>query len=248
MQIAALYDVHGNLPALEAVLADPRCAATDLVVSGGDVVAGPMPAECVDRLEAEGDRVRYLMGNGDRETVWTTTDDPGFAESLRWSANRLGEERLARIAAWPATVELGVAGLGTVLFCHGTPSSDTAILAPATPDTDVAAVLAGVEAEVVVCGHTHVQFDREAAGKRLVNAGSVGMPYEARPGAYWALLGPEVALRRTGYDLEAAAAAIRVSGFPEAGELADENVLKVPTAEEATEQFERMAQALDEAG
>ena len=94
---------------------------------------------------------------------------------------------------------------------------------------------------MVVCGHTHVQFDRQVAGKRLVNAGSVGMPYEAQPGAYWALLGPDVELRRTAYDLEAAAAAIRATGFPGAEELAAENVLTVPSAEEATEQFERLA-------
>ena len=99
---------------------------------------------------------------------------------------------------------------------------------------------------VVVCGHTHVQFDREAAGKRLVNAGSVGMPYEARPGAYWALLGPDVELRRADYDLEAAAEAIRATGFPAAAELAAENVLRVPSAEEATKQFEDMARAAND--
>ena len=238
MQIAALYDVHGNLPALEAVLADPRCAAADLVVSGGDVVAGPMPAECVDRLEAEGNRVRYLMGNGDRETVWTTTDDPGFAESLRWSANRLGEARLARIAAWPATVELGVAGLGTVLFCHGTPSSDTAILTPATPDTDVAAVLAGVEAEVVVCGHTHVQYHRNVGEMRVVNAGSVGMPYEGSPDARWALVGDDgVELVSTPYDAVAALELLSSKGCP-ALEWFSRPLRGEVTAEEATADFE----------
>ena len=238
MQIAALYDVHGNLPALEAVLADPRCAAADLVVSGGDVVAGPMPAECVDRLEAEGDRVRFLMGNCDRETVWTTTDDPGFAESLRWSAARLGEERLARIAAWPTTVELGVAGLGTVLFCHGTPSSDTAILTPATPDTDVAAVLAGVEAEVVVCGHTHVQYHRNVGEIRVVNAGSVGMPYEGSPDARWALVGDDgVELVSTPYDAEAALELLSSTGCP-ALEWFSRPLRGEVTAEEATADFE----------
>ena len=135
-----------------------------------------------------------------------------------------------------------------MLFCHGSPRSDEEILTRISPEERVAAAVADVSEEVVVCGHTHVQFDRRVAGKRLINAGSVGMPYEARPGAYWAVLGPDVELRRTDYDLEAAAAAIRVSGFPDAGELADENVLTVPSAEEATQQFERMAQALDEAG
>jgi diadenosine tetraphosphatase ApaH/serine/threonine PP2A family protein phosphatase len=104
-----------------------------------------------------------------------------------------------------------------------------------------------VAEDVVVCGHTHVQFDRRVAGRRLVNAGSVGMPYEREPGAYWALLGPDVELRRTEYDLEAAAEAIRATGFPGADELAAENVLAVPSAEEATEQFEAMARATEEA-
>jgi predicted phosphodiesterase len=134
-----------------------------------------------------------------------------------------------------------VDGLGAVLFCHGSPRSDEEILTRISAEARVAAAVAGVEERVVVSGHTHVQFDREIAGKRLVNPGSVGMPYGAQPGAYWALLGPDVQLRRTAYDLEAAAEAVRATGFPAAGEHAADNVLTVPTAEEATEQFERMA-------
>jgi hypothetical protein len=110
----------------------------------------------------------------------------------------------------------------------------------------VAAAVAGVAEDVVVCEHTHVQFDRAAAGKRLVNAGSVGMPYEERPGAYWALLGPELELRRTEYDLDAAAAAIRATGFPDVDGLVRDNVLTVPAPAEATEHFERLARAADE--
>ena len=138
---------------------------------------------------------------------------------------------------------MDVDGLGPVLFCHGSPRSDEEILTRISSEERVAAACAGVEEALVVCGHTHVQFDREVAGTRLVNAGSVGMPYEAEPGAYWALLGPDVELRRTAYDLEAAAAAIRATGFPGADELAAANVLTVPSAEEATEQFERLAEA-----
>ncbi len=236
--VAALYDVHGNLPALEAVLADPRCAGAELIVSGGDLVAGPMPAECVDRLAAEGERVRYLMGNGDRETVWTTTDDPGFAESNRWSAARLGDDRLGRIAAWPSTVEVDVPGVGTVLFCHGTPTSDTAIITSATPEEDVAAELAGVTAEVVVCGHTHVQYDRSVGEVRVVNAGSVGMPYEGSPDARWALVGDErVELVSTPYDAEAALELLSSKECP-ALEWFSRPLRGEVTAEEATAEFE----------
>ncbi len=238
MRIAALYDVHGNLPALEAVLADPRCAAADLIVSGGDLVAGPMPGECVDRLAGEGERVRYLMGNCDREAVWTTTDDPGFAESMRWSAARLGADRLGRVAQWPATVELGIDGLGTVLFCHGTPTSDTAIITSATPEEDVAAELAGVAGDLVVCGHTHVQYDRSVEDVRIVNAGSVGMPYERSPDARWALIGGDgVELLSTPYDAAAALELLSSKGCP-ALEWFSRPLRGEVTAEEATADFE----------
>ena len=238
MRIAALYDVHGNFPALEAVLADPRCAAADLIVSGGDLVAGPMPGECVDRLAGEGERVRYLMGNCDREAVWTTTDDPGFAESMRWSAARLGADRLGRVAQWPATVELGIDGLGTVLFCHGTPTSDTAIITSATPEEDVAAELAGVAGDLVVCGHTHVQYDRSVEDMRIVNAGSVGMPYEHSPDARWALIGGNgVELLSTPYDAAAALELLSSKGCP-ALDWFSRPLRGEVTAEEATAHFE----------
>jgi predicted phosphodiesterase len=238
VRIAALYDVHGNFPALEAVLADPRCAAADLIVSGGDLVAGPMPGECVDRLAGEGERVRYLMGNCDREAVWTTTDDPGFAESMRWSAARLGADRLGRVAQWPATVELGIDGLGTVLFCHGTPTSDTAIITSATPEEDVAAELAGVAGDLVVCGHTHVQYDRSVEDMRIVNAGSVGMPYEHSPDARWALIGGNgVELLSTPYDAAAALELLSSKGCP-ALDWFSRPLRGEVTAEEATADFE----------
>ena len=240
MRVAALYDVHGNLPALEAVLADPRCAAADTIVCGGDLVVGPYPAESLDLLEAQGERVRFITGNCDREAV-ETPEGGELGEAARWSNERLGAERAARVARWPLTVALELDGLGRVLFCHATPTSDLPILTRITPEEDVARELGDVTADVVVCGHTHVQFDRRVAGRRLVNAGSVGMPYEARTGAYWAVLGPDVELRRTEYDLETAAAAIRESGFPDAEEFATENVLTVPSAEEATAQFEAAA-------
>jgi putative phosphoesterase len=248
MRVAALYDVHGNLPALEAVLAEVEALEVDAVVVGGDIAIGPMPREALERLLTLGERALFVRGNGDREIA---ADPPGagsglWVERTRWSANQLGRGQLAWLAALPDTRPVEVDGLGPVCFCHGSPRSDEEILTRISPEERVAAAVAGVAERVVVCGHTHVQFDREVAGKRLVNAGSVGMPYEARPGAYWALLGPDVELRRTDYDLEAAAAAIRATGFPEAEALAAENVLQVPTAEEATEQFERLAQSADD--
>ncbi len=243
MRVAALYDVHGNLPALEAVLAEVDALEVEVVVVGGDIAIGPMPRETLMRLLELEDRARFVRGNGDREVAAEPGGADLWAERTRWSASQLTRGQRAWLAALPESHSVDVDGLGAVLFCHGSPRSDEEILTAISPEERVASAVAGVPEPVVVCGHTHVQFDRRAAGKRLVNAGSVGMPYEARPGAYWALLGRDVELRRTGYDLEAAAEAIRATGFPGADELAAENVLTVPSAEEATEQFERMAQA-----
>lgn len=243
MRVAALYDVHGNLPALEAVLADVESLEVDAVVVGGDIAIGPMPRASLERLLALGERALFLRGNGDREIGAEPAGSGLWVERTRWSATQLDRGALAWLSALPDTQTVDVDGVGPVLFCHGSPRSDEEILTRISSEERVGAACAGVEEALVVCGHTHVQFDREVAGTRLVNAGSVGMPYEAEPGAYWALLGPDVELRRTPYDLEAAAKAIRATGFPGADELAAANVLTVPSAEEATEQFERLAEA-----
>jgi predicted phosphodiesterase len=248
MRVAALYDVHGNLPALEAVLADRRCVAAEAIVCGGDLVAGPLPEACLDRLEADG-RSRFLSGNGDRETVSPPAEGP-LAEIGAWGAARLGPERLERVAAWPATVELDLPGLGHVVFCHATPRSDTEILTSATPEADVAAALASAPADLVVCGHTHVQYDRlvsdsksgtERPGvvRRIVNAGSVGMPYEGTPDARWAILDDGgVTLVSTPYDAEAAFDVLSKTGFPLLDDWFGAVVRGEVTAEEATATFE----------
>ena len=239
MRVAALYDVHGNLPALQAVLADPRCAAADVVVSGGDLVAGPFPAECLDRLEALGDRVRFLVGNGDREVV-SPTDEQWSRDVGAWAAERLAHGMAERVRSWPATVELEIAGLGAVLFCHATPGSDLTILTRQTLEDDVARELADVSADVVVCGHTHVQYDRSVGAVRLVNAGSVGMPYEGSPDARWALLGPAgVDLVSTAYDAAAALDDLGRTGFPLVEQWLAPPLRGEVTAEEATAEFER---------
>jgi putative phosphoesterase len=227
LTVAALYDVHGNLPALEAVLAE---VDADLILVGGDVVAGPWPAETLGRLRALGDRVRFIRGNADREVVEPSREGraggppPGVMEFVR---ERLTVDQLEFLAALPLTETVKVNGLGEVLFCHATPRSDEELLTRISPDERWLAALAGVEATVVVCGHTHVQFDRMIDGYRVVNAGSVGMPYEREPGAYWLVLGPDVELRRTACDVPD----ISSSGWPEEWPSA--------TPEDATEFFER---------
>jgi putative phosphoesterase len=229
VRVAALYDVHGNAHALEAVLAEVEREGVDLVVAGGDVVAGPFPVEALDLLSGLGERCVFVRGNGDREVV--ESDD---AQSV-WCRERLGP-RIAAVAAWPLVRTLDVGGLGTVVFCHATPASDNEIVTRLTPDAEVAAAFP--EATVAVVGHTHVQFDRTVGDLRVVNAGSVGWPYEDAPGARWALLRDGVVeLRATAYDVEAAAAAIRASGYPEAEEAA-RGVVEPPGAEAASAYFE----------
>jgi predicted phosphodiesterase len=234
MRVAVLADIHGNLPALDAVLADVEGAGVDAIVCAGDIVGGPFSAEVFDRLTSA-PRVRFVRGNADRE-VLEGTDEYG----IDWKAERkrLGRARLDTIAAWPLTVELDVDGLGITLFCHAIPSADEPIFTRITPDEDVIELLGLVDAAVLVCGHTHVQFDRVLrSGLRVVNAGSVGMPYEGRRGAFWALLGRSVELRRTVYDVEAAAAAIRDVGKPTDEQLA-RYLLEPPDPDEVTAYFE----------
>ena len=232
MPTAALADIHGNVQALDAVLADPRFATAERIVVLGDVVAGTFPAETLDRLAALGGGVRILRGNADRIVL----EEDG--EESRWVRDRLGPDRLSAVKAWPPSFAIDVEGLGTVRCCHATPRGDEEILTKITPESDLAAALKGTVEPVVIGGHTHVQFDRFAGRWRYVNVGSVGRPYESRPGAYWALLGPDVVLLRTEYDVQAAAEAALGSGQPGAERVAP--LLHPPSAEGATIEWELM--------
>ena len=231
MRVAALYDVHGNLPALEAVLAEVETENVDAVVVGGDVLWGPFQSECLSALRSH--NARFVAGNCERE-VPTASD-----ESSAWCRAQLAPGDLDFVSGWPATLELQVAGLGSAVFCHATPRSDDEILTRTTPEAAVVAALSGIEADVVLCGHTHVQYDRRVVGApRLVNAGSVGLPYQGEPGAFWALLGPDVELRRTPYDVDAALASLASSGFPSAADVFGESLRGEASAESATAYFE----------
>ncbi len=218
MRVAALYDVHGNLPALTAVLAEVDALGVDAIVVGGDVASGPMPVQALDALRARG--ARFIRGNADRVLdLRGASDGETWVRARRWVASRLGEERLAFLAALPLDLTLELSGLGAVRFCHGAPGSDELTITHLTPAERLRGLLHGVNERVVVCGHTHLQFDRTIDGIRVVNAGSVGAPYEAEPGAYWALLGPDVEFRRTPYDVGAAISAIMATGYPKADEV-----------------------------
>jgi diadenosine tetraphosphatase ApaH/serine/threonine PP2A family protein phosphatase len=239
MTVAALYDIHGNLPALEAVLADvPEDAE---IVVGGDAFSGPMPTETLARLRAFGPRVHFLHGNADRDLG---PYEERWRPRYEWLKAQLTAEDRAWVDSWPGTLSFEIDGLGRTLFCHGTPRSDLESITAVTSDERLLEILSDVEERTVVCGHTHHQFDRRAGDRRVINAGSIGMPYEGRPGAYWALLGPGVEFRRSEYDLEAAADAIRATTYPDPEEKID-TLTNPPTAQEVAEFFEQ--QALQEA-
>jgi putative phosphoesterase len=188
--VAALYDVHGNLAALEAALAEIPDDAT--IVVGGDVCAGgDEPAETLERLRGLGGRVRWVRGNADREL---TPGEGGLVPEplVEATRGRLTEEQIGFLHGLPATQRIG-----DVLYCHASPRNDTDIFTERTPEERIAFLFSDLDVPVVVCGHTHTQYERTVAGVRVVNAGSVGMPYEDEAGAYWLL---DLAHRRTPYE------------------------------------------------
>lgn len=238
-RVAALYDVHGNVAALQEVLDEVREEA-DLVVFGGDLAWGPFPREAVELAMEPGLPALYVRGNADREVADPPPGSDWVAEMTQWCHAQLDERQRTFLADQNESVPVTIAGLGDVLFCHGSPRSDEESLTVLTPAARLEDALAGVAAPTVVCGHTHMQFDRAAGDTRIVNAGSVGMPYEGAPGAYWVLLSESVSLRRTAYDYEAASAAVAACGCPYAEEMAAD-VLAPPEREATARQFEGLA-------
>jgi putative phosphoesterase len=188
--LAALYDIHGNLAALEAVLAEVPDDVTILV--GGDICAGgEQPSETLTRLRGLGDRVTWLRGNADRE-LFPGEDGLAPLEFLEETRSKLSEEEIAFLHELPPTQRIG-----DVLYCHASPRNDLDIFTERTPEERIAFLFEGLHVATVVCGHTHMQYERTVAGVRVVNAGSVGAPYEEEPGAYWLL---DLVHQRTPYD------------------------------------------------
>jgi diadenosine tetraphosphatase ApaH/serine/threonine PP2A family protein phosphatase len=214
----------------------------DLVVVGGDVVPGPMPRACLRALMANGRPTRFIRGNGETDVVaffdGSTPErvPQAFRPTLQWVADRLDRGSRDSMAAWPLTVSARIEGLGEVLFCHATPRHDNELFTVRTPAEALAPVVGASGADVVVCGHTHMQFDRDVAGTRVVNAGSVGLPF-GDTAAGWLTLEPgRIELRRTAYDLDAAMRSIVQTGYPIPVDLADP-----PSAHSMVEAFEARA-------
>jgi putative phosphoesterase len=250
LRVAAIYDIHGNLPALEAVLSDLELIEPDLLIVGGDVVSGPMPAEVLDRLAGLGEVVRFVRGNADREVISAYEMSPSEIEARiedpvvrmsGWVAARLERRHRELLASFSERVVVDVEGIGEVLFCHATPRSDEEIITMLTPDDRLREILSDIEENLVVCGHVHTQYDRHLDGKRVVNAGSVGMPYQGQPvGAFWVLVGPGVEFRRSEYELQHAVSEFCALGYPGTEDLA-ESLLEPPDPEWVADFFERQA-------
>jgi putative phosphoesterase len=215
VKILALYDIHGNPDALGAVLADPRAANPDVVVIGGDAVPGPEASATLGRLEAVSAPVRWLRGNGEREVADAAGRDPATddltARTAAITARELGQARARALGELPLTVELD-----GILFCHASPRRDDEMLTRLSTALRFNDALRDVEVGLIVAGHTHQQDDRIIAGKRFVNAGSVGLPYEGDGAARWLWIddrAPE--LRITAYDAASAGARFLAGGWPD---------------------------------
>lgn len=237
---AVIGDVHGNAVALAAVLDELRAEEVDLVVWTGDLSWGPEPTATLDLVRSLELPGRFVRGNAERalrELEDGTIAEPSERERWMLDAHTAADLELARTFQHSQSVE--IEALGATYFTHGSPRSDEELLTAETPEERVAAATAEISERVLVTGHTHSQYDREVAGIRAVNPGSIGMPYEGRPGAYWALLGPDVELRRTDYDLDEAVGRLRASGIPDPDQLV-EILTSPPTAEELIEHAERL--------
>jgi predicted phosphodiesterase len=237
MRVAAIYDIHGNLPALEAVLREIRHEKVDQIVVGGDVLPGPMPREALERLRALDAPAHFIYGNGEVAVLQQMAGkEPAAVRSayrpiIRWTAQQLHPDHQQWLSTWPETITLEISGLGSVLFCHATPQNENDIFTRLTPEDRLLPLFEGLTAATVVCGHTHMQFDRTIGHTRIVNAGSVGMPF-GEPGADWLLLGPDMQFRHTAYDLANAADRVRSTTYPQAEDFAARNILNPPTEQE----------------
>lgn len=230
-RVAAVYDIHGNYSALNAVLEEIQRFNVDTIVVGGDIAWGPQPALVMERIMAFDGDVHFIKGNADREVGERYGVEQGLdewiAEVNQWCANQLTESQLTFLNNLQKDFTLNIDGLGEVLFVHGSPRSDEEAIRKNTPEIEIKPMIDSVKQDIIVCGHTHIQFDRTVLNKRIINAGSVGLQSAAR-GACWALLGPDVELCEIEYDYQFAAEQIRQSGCPMASDFAN-HVLNPPT-------------------
>jgi len=243
VRVAVLNDIHGNLPALEAVLDEVRGAQIDRIVVGGDVFPGPLSHVVLRTLVTCGIPVDFIYGNGEvailDELAGRAPRVPeAYRPAIRWNGEQLEPQEVRAIAEWPMTRRLQVPPLGDVLFCHATPRNENDVFTVNTPEDRLASIFDAVNSALVVCGHTHLVMDRTIGRTRVVNPGSVGMPF-GPAGAHWMILGPSIEFRHTSYDLRRAADRVRASEYPAAEEFAAKYILQPPSEEDMLKVYER---------
>jgi predicted phosphodiesterase len=231
-----ISDVHGNAVALAAVLAELPDREPDLVVFGGDLTWGPLPEETLMLVDGLSCPALFIRGNAERALL-DPDDEPN--ERASWLLAQHSPQSLTFLRSFAEQLVVEIDGLGAVRFCHGSPRSDEELVTPETPDERIAALSAEITEQTLVTAHTHLQFDRRVAGIRSINPGSVGMPYEGRTGAYWAVLGPDVELVRTDYEIGAAVERYRASGYPRVEQMI-ELLESPPTREEVIAHAEQL--------
>lgn len=232
MTVAAIYDVHGNHFALEAVLAEIHQSHIQKVVVGGDLVWGPQPREVMDTFMKYKDEFLFIMGNSDREIAFchVQENEPQdiITELNQWCADQLKDEQISFLKGLPKELALSIEGIGDVLFVHGSPRSDEEAIRVDTPDQEILEMLRDTEEKIIVCGHTHIQFDRMVGDKRVINAGSAGLQSRAK-GACWLLIDNEFHLKITEYNVEEAAKGFLQGQCPYKKDFA-EHILNPPYA------------------
>ncbi len=248
MKIAAICDIHGNSTALEAVLEEIANEDVDLIIVGGDVVSGPMPKETLALLQNVKTSTRYILGNAESEVIRYLNGEEvnGLSEraneEAQWVSTLLSAENVELIKGWSTIEKIQSKELGTLLFCHGTPQSNVEIFTKVTPDEKLELLFENVDASVVVCGHSHMQFDRNIENIRIVNAGSVGMPF-GKTGADWLLIDSSIHFKHTDYNIEKAAKRILKSNYPHAESFVENNVLKAPSESDAIKMLTKLEQS-----
>jgi putative phosphoesterase len=232
-KVAVISDVHGNAVAFAAILAELEREQPDLIVSCGDLTWGPQPEETYEL--AQGLNARFVRGNADRAVLENVSE----TEREQWMQAHHTDEMRDFLSTFEEQLVVEIEGVGPVRFCHGSPRTDEECVTPETPEERVREFSAGVDERVIVTGHVHIQFDREVGGIRSVNSGSVGLPYEGKPGAFWAMFGPDVEMRRTEYDLDETIDRYRASGQPNVEQIV-EMMVEPPERREVIDHAEKV--------
>jgi predicted phosphodiesterase len=215
-RVAVLSDVHGNLPALVAVLREVSQSDVEALFFLGDHTWGPQPAEVLAQAMTVPLPTFFVRGNAERALIEYEAGHREPENDIdRWMIANHDSDVMQTLAAFPYAINVSVGALGAIKMCHGSPRSDIELLTPRTSINRLHAAVGGISESTVAHGHTHLQYERRIKGLVIAAPGSVGLPYGVtQPGARWAILGNEVELRTTRYDFAASISAARNLSYP----------------------------------